>query len=269
MTEPLQRIESPCIGTCSIGADGLCTGCFRSRAEIATWSQWAPAERTVLMKEALPERECITHALQHSLHRVGRPPSDGALNWADIGPLFELQNEPDAQFRWREAAVLIGLVARHDGIQVLLTQRTETMRQHSGQVSFPGGARDDTDVSIVDTALREVHEEIGIPSSLINVVGFLDRFATISHYLVTPVVAWVDAGYSHELNPVEVSAVFELPLNYLMDDGNLFHSSHQFNGHVREVPEYRPYGTLPYRVWGATAAMIQQLKSAIVTGGRT
>lgn len=218
------------------------------------------------MDSCLPEREKLTARLQHALHPVSKPPLDGALNWEDIGPLFELQNEPDAQFQWREAGVLIGLVARHDDVYVLLTKRTESLRQHSGQVSFPGGARDATDINIVDTALREVHEEVGIPSRQISVVGYLDRFATISHYLVTPVIAWIDAGYSHRLNPAEVSDVFELPLSFLMDDANVFHTPMSFNGHTRDIPEYKSYGELPFRVWGATAAMLQQLKKAILTG---
>lgn len=220
------------------------------------------------MDSSLPSRQALTTRLQKALYPVSKPPLNGALNWEDIGPLFELQNEPEVQFQWREAAVLIGLVARHDDVYVLLTKRTDSLRQHSGQVSFPGGARDDTDVNIVDSALREVYEEVGIPSRQISVVGYLDRFATISHYLVTPVVAWIDAGYSHRLNPAEVSDLFELPLSFLMDDANLFHSTMAFNGHTRDIPEYRPYGDLPFRVWGATAAMLQQLKKAIQTGAR-
>lgn len=262
----LQSISTPCINVCTIGADGLCTGCFRSGNEIGFWSQWDESRRRGVMSKALPEREHVTTALLRTLHPVLHPPQAPAVNWADLGPLFELQGEPDVPADWREAAVLIPLVARETRIYVLLTRRTETLRQHSGQVSFPGGARDETDADIVATAMREAHEEIGITARRFHPVGFLDRFATISRYVVTPVVAWLDSNYQAVPNPHEVSEVFEIPLSHLLDEAQYFERTVEFGGHIRQVGEFQPHPDAPHRVWGATAAMLRMLRTAIAQG---
>lgn len=264
MTSSLQSIATPCINVCTVGADGMCTGCFRTVKEIGFWSQWDNSRRIDLMDHALGERERVSVGLLSSLHPRMHPPVDEPINWTDIGPLFELQGEPEAVDGWREAAVLIPLVARESGIHVLLTKRTESLRQHSGQVSFPGGAQDPDDRDIVVTALREANEEIGIPARQFHVVGYLDRFATISRYFVTPVVAWLDADYVAHANPSEVDAVFEIPLSFLMEDRNYFERSMTINGYVREIGEYKPYAGAPYRVWGATAAMLRTLRDQLL-----
>ena len=260
----LVKIATPCINVCTIGADNLCTGCFRSASEIGYWSAWDNPRRLALMENALPERESTTTALLKGLHPVRHPPLTPAINWADIGPLFEMQGEPEVPTSWREAAVLIPLIAREDGVHVLLTKRTETLRNHSGQVSFPGGARDPGDADIAFTSLREANEETGIPSRKFHVVGYLDRFAVISRYVVTPVVAWLDADYVAQPNPAEVESLFEVPLRHFMDDATYFEHAMEFNGHVRHVGEFVPYAGTPYRVWGATAAMLRMLRHILI-----
>lgn len=218
------------------------------------------------MDGALPERERITTALMRALHPVRHPPRAPAVNWADIGPLFELQGEPEVPDGWREAAVLIALVAREQGVTVLLTKRTESLRSHSGQVSFPGGARDPGDADIVTTALREAHEETGIQPRHFHVVGYLDRFATISRYVVTPVVAWLDADYRAKANPAEVDEIFEIPFAHFMDANTYRERDIEFNGHVRGVGEFINHVSSPHRVWGATAAMLRMLRINLLSG---
>jgi 8-oxo-dGTP pyrophosphatase MutT (NUDIX family) len=156
------------------------------------------------------------------------------------------------------AAVLVPVIA-DDRPSVVLTRRTEQLSRHPGQVAFPGGRIDDTDVDAVDAALRETEEEIGLPRSRVQPVGFLDCFETISGFVITPVVAFVDP-----LRPVwvpgpgEVDEVFEVPLAFLLDPANLRRYTMNWRGRQREMIEFR-YGR--HRIWGATAAMLSNLLS--------
>jgi 8-oxo-dGTP pyrophosphatase MutT (NUDIX family) len=153
----------------------------------------------------------------------------------------------------RPAAVLVALVDHGEGLNVLLTRRTEDLSHHAGQVSFPGGAVDAEDTDAIAAALRETHEEIGVGSDLIEPIGYLDTFETISDYRITPVVAWLAADYRAVPNPREVAEVFEVPLVHFLDPTKKHTLRMSYQGREREIHEFWYAGQ---RIWGATAAML-------------
>lgn len=155
----------------------------------------------------------------------------------------------------RPAAVLVPIVMR-PVLTVLLTQRTETLSKHAGQISFPGGRMDPEDRDAVDTAMREAQEEIGLEGRYIEPVGFLDGYRTGTGYHVTPVVALIDPGFTLQLAADEVAEAFEVPLTFLMEPLNHQRHSREWRGRVRS------YWAMPYEeryIWGATAGMLKNL----------
>ena len=157
------------------------------------------------------------------------------------------------------ASVLVPIVLRERPM-VLLTQRTSHLSTHSGQIAFPGGKHDASDVDLVATALREAREEVGLSHRFLQVLGSLPVYATGSAFMITPVVALVHTGFSISRNTDEVDAVFEVPLEYLMDPAN--HRWHQM--HAEGVS--REWISMPYQddlqdrfIWGATAGMLRNL----------
>jgi 8-oxo-dGTP pyrophosphatase MutT (NUDIX family) len=161
------------------------------------------------------------------------------------------------------AAVLVPLVVRSGGLQVLFTQRTEHLYDHAGQVSFPGGRREDTDAGSVETALRETREEIGLAEDFIEVVGLLDDYETGTGFRVTPVVSFVSEGFTLALDSFEVAEAFEVPLDYLFDPANHQTRSRDFKGRRRHYYVFEYQDRI---VWGATAGMLMNLYRR-VTGG--
>ena len=135
--------------------------------------------------------------LVRALHPLASPPSAAPWNRDELADLLG-----DAVPV--EAAVLVGLVPRDDGLRVLLTRRTDSLRNHAGQVSFPGGRIEPDDASAVAAALREAQEEIGVASTLVAPIGFLDPMLTVTGFRVLPVVARVDPGYVAIPDPIEV-----------------------------------------------------------------
>ena len=162
----------------------------------------------------------------------------------------------------RPAAVLIGLIEREQGLTVLLTQRTDQLRDHAGQVSFPGGRSDPGDRDAVATALREAHEEIGLPPERVDVIGQLPLYTTITAYQVTPVVALVlPPPLGWRIDPGEVAAVFEVPLGYLMDPGN--HQVHRFEDPGGTARNFLSMPWQQYFIWGATAGVLKGLRDRL------
>lgn len=161
----------------------------------------------------------------------------------------------------RPAAVLVPIVEHANGATVLLTRRSETMRQHTGQIAFPGG-RCDPGETIVETALREAEEEVGLARDHVDVVGLLTPYETVTGFCVTPVVGFVSPGFTLTLNPGEVAEAFEAPFEFLMNAAN-------HERHFREPVgggEKRFFYAMPYKdyyIWGATAGMLRGLSARL------
>lgn len=153
------------------------------------------------------------------------------------------------------AAVLVPLVLR-DGWQVLLTQRNELLSNHGGQISFPGGRRDEGDADYIHTALRETHEEVGIPPERVELIGFLDPHPVITGFGVVPVVGHFPADQRLTLDSREVAHAFEVPLDFVLDLGNYQRESITVHGHERY---YYVMQYAQWRIWGATAGMLRNL----------
>ena len=159
------------------------------------------------------------------------------------------------------AAVLFPIVLRDNGYTVLLTQRTAHLRDHAGQVSFPGGRVEETDATPLDTALRETEEEIGLTRNHVEVLGYLPEYRTGTGFRVVPVVGVVTPPFDLRPDPFEVAEVFEGPLSFLLDQSNHQRHSVHLRGALRHYFAM-PYGD--YFIWGATAGMIRSLTERLV-----
>lgn len=180
--------------------------------------------------------------------RFAEPPQWEPEVWAE--PRFT--NRQPAK-----ASVLVPVVMR-ERPTVLLTERTTHLSTHSGQVAFPGGKQDETDIDAADTALREAHEEIGLERSLAEVIGTMPTYKTGTMFTITPVVALVQPDYRLALNAFEVADAFEVPLDFLMNPAHHRRHAVEFSGVRRE------WFSMPYTeegkerfIWGATAAMLR------------
>lgn len=151
------------------------------------------------------------------------------------------------------ASVLLPIVARHDQFTVLFTQRTAHLRNHSGQVSFPGGRAEPNDDSPESTALRETHEEIGLPPQQVQLIGRLPDYCTRTGYCITPVVGLLTPPLELVPDEREVEEIFEVPLSFLLDPRNHQRHSLVWEGETRWFFAI-PYG--PRYIWGATAGML-------------
>lgn len=185
------------------------------------------------------------------------PPPDPRRSDDDLNPYARII--PEGTDR-KPAAVLVPLVARPEGLSMLLTQRQPHLRAHAGQVAFPGGRIDAADVNPIAAALRETEEETGIAPAFVEPLGFLDTYLTSTSYNVVPVVGIVRPGFTVVPHDAEVAAVFEVPLAFLMNPAHHERHSRDYNGRQRF------YYAMPYDgryIWGATAGMIRNLYSLI------
>jgi 8-oxo-dGTP pyrophosphatase MutT (NUDIX family) len=183
----------------------------------------------------------------------------------DVEPVREVNSDFDLNQTWKPfdpsapltmAAVLVPLVERDEGLTVLLTKRSDGLRNHSGQIALPGGRRDPGE-SLWQTALREAEEEIGLDRGFVDLIGLSSPYRTGTNYLVTPVVGFVRPGFTLTPNPGEVADIFETPFGFLMDPGN-------YEQHEWKSPEgllRRFYATTheDRYIWGATAGMLRAL----------
>jgi 8-oxo-dGTP pyrophosphatase MutT (NUDIX family) len=169
----------------------------------------------------------------------------------------------DLRAAGREAAVLVPLVARPEGLRVMLTRRTAHLRDHAGQVSFPGGRIEDDDTGPVGAALRETFEETGLPQDYVEVLGTMPKYGTRTGFAVTPVVGLVQPGFILEPAASEVAEVFETPMEFLMNPAN-----HRLYQATLPDGRQRQYFAMPWEghfIWGATAGMLRNLYRTLLS----
>lgn len=193
--------------------------------------------------------EATLARVRRAVHPIGSPPPGTCWNASELSDLVDAE-------ALRDAAVLVGLVPRGEGLAVLLTRRNDALRNHAGQVSFPGGRVDPGDVDVVDAALRETAEEVGIERGCIQPLGYLDPLATVTGFRVWPVVARLHPGFVARPDAAEVADVFEVPLGFLLDPINRVERRFDHAGRTRRVWEYR---YPDQRIWGATASILLNL----------
>src|SRR5260370_26535986 len=162
------------------------------------------------------------------------------------------------------AAVLVPLVEHATGMTVVLTQRAETLKDHAGQISFPGGRMEPEDKDAWHAALREAYEEIGLMPNFVEFAGYLPDHHVITGFRVTPVVGFVNPDYQLRIAAAEVHDVFEVPLDFILDTA--IHKSRQRKlGDLTYEVQDMPYGER--NIWGATAGMLITLRRMLQTGG--
>ena len=190
----------------------------------------------------LPTREDIVARLAAS------PPLEQLMTADDLEKQIA-----NARLALRPAAVLILVVNHPQSPTVVFTQRTAHLADHAGQISFPGGRCDEEDCTPERTALREAEEEIGVAPERVTILGRIPEYRTVTGFAVTPVVGWAEPPLEYRPDPHEVDAVFEVPLQFLLDPANHRHESAFFKGRMRN------YWAVPYGerfIWGATAGML-------------
>ncbi len=158
------------------------------------------------------------------------------------------------------AAVLVPVIVEAGGTALLFTKRTELVETHKGQVSFPGGVVEETDRDIIQTALREAEEEVGIAAGEVEIVGILDDLATPTGFVITPVVGLVRLTHPLQPNADEVADVFQVPLSFFAQAATVRTEYRMIEGMRREVWYY---DTDRHTIWGATAAIIRSLLTAL------
>jgi len=206
------------------------------------------------LMDSLYTKSHIREALQ------ARPSSDGAedIYWlVDATPETVEKVRAALPKRRTPASVLVPLVERATGLTVLLTQRAATLKDHAGQISFPGGRIEPEDADAWAAALREAHEEIGLVGEFVEFAGYLPDHIVASGFRVTPCVGFVRPEFQLQIAAAEVHDVFEVPLDFILDSAN--HKARQrplgdSSIEVRDIP----YGSR--NIWGATAGMLMTFR---------
>lgn len=203
------------------------------------------------MTRTIPAR--VDHAwLRHCLASGRRRPP--ALVDGDF-------REPENRTAYRDAAVLVPVVEREGGLTILLTRRAAHLRDHAGQISFPGGRVESGDASPSHTALREAAEEIGLAADRVELLGNLDDHTTATGFRITPVIGLVHQPFELVLDAFEVDEVFELPLEHLFEPANLQQNRIFQSGRMHD---YYAFPWRDYYIWGATASMLKNLCSLLL-----
>jgi 8-oxo-dGTP pyrophosphatase MutT (NUDIX family) len=203
-----------------------------------------------------------TAALRAELRRrlAGAPVGDSAPrigHYAGVDPRRLASLMPAATTR---AAVLVPVIDRGDELTVLFTIRADDLKEHAGQISFPGGRLEPGDADATAAALRETEEEIGLRREFVEVLGRLPDHAVITGYRVTPIVGLVRAGFELLLDPLEVAGTFEAPLRHLLDPATHARRLRRIAGEDVETFDL-PWGS--FNIWGATAGMLLTLREVM------
>lgn len=188
---------------------------------------------------------------QRALRTLADPPGAPGWNAAELIDVLPPQRS--------SAAVLVPLLVGGTDladVRVMFTVRTHGLRVHAGEVCFPGGRSECGDADAVATALRETHEETGIAPGLVQPLGYLDSFETISGFVVTPVVGLVASGHHLQPDPTEVEEIFDVPLAHIRTPGSLTSRSIHWRGRPRTIHEMDWQG---HHIWGATAGILFNL----------
>lgn len=156
---------------------------------------------------------------------------------------------------FKPASIVLPFFNMNGEAYLLFTIRTDEVEHHKGQVSFPGGAREEQDRSLQETALRETYEEVGIPQRIVNIIGQLDDFPTITNFLVTPFVATIPYPYPHKINTGEVAEILEVPLDLFLN-GIAFEMKEKKFGEVTYPVYY--YHFKHAMIWGVTGFIINR-----------
>ena len=164
------------------------------------------------------------------------------------------------------AAVLVPLFKKEEDCHLLFTKRSDEVKYHKGEISFPGGVVDEEDLELINTALREAHEEIGLRESDVQIIGILDDIVTVTEFIVTPIVGLFPYPYPFKVSEREISELIEVPLSHLLD-GNSFSEREIFRGGQNEVVYTYQYGK--HAIWGATARILKQFLDLITSSGDT
>lgn len=160
------------------------------------------------------------------------------------------------------AAVLVPLFKKGEDCYLLFTKRSDQVKYHKGEISFPGGGVDEEDFELINTALREAHEEIGLKESDVQIIGILDDIVTISQFIVTPIVGLFPYPYPFKVSEMEISELIEVPLSSLLD-GNCFSEQEIFRGGRNEIVYAYQYEK--HKIWGATARILKQFLDLITS----
>ena len=181
--------------------------------------------------------------IRRAIAQLTKPTSDFDLNSSNY----------KSSGQTKEAGVLLPIIRQFDGTYLVLTKRAAHLSNHPGQISFPGGKRENKDTNIDATALREAQEEIGLKTEVVEVLGRLPTHETVTGFQITPIIGWIERNWTAVADPNEVTEIFQVPLSYITNIKNFQIQDRIWNGRKRNYYTV-PYG--PYYIWGATACIL-------------
>ncbi len=174
----------------------------------------------------------------------------------DLNPDMNL----DQKFNFLEASVLIPILTFKKDLEILLTKRSNNLKNHPGQIAFPGGKKDQSDSSPIETALRETQEEVGLNPKNVEIIASLPSHKTATGFVIKPYLGLINQPFSETLRQGEVDEIFTVPYEYILNEKNFSIQTRKWNGSQRSYYVV-PYG--PYYVWGATARILLNLSRAL------
>ena len=174
----------------------------------------------------------------------------------DLNPDMNL----DQKFNFLEASVLIPILTFKKDLEILLTKRSNSLKNHPGQIAFPGGKKDQSDSSPIETALRETQEEVGLNPKNVEIIASLPSHKTATGFVIKPYLGLINQPFSETLRQGEVDEIFTVPYEYILNEKNFSIQTRKWNGSQRSYYVV-PYG--PYYVWGATARILLNLSRAL------